>query len=32
MSDFHQNGVITTFHDLTRRSTASIEDELRGFA
>ena len=32
MSDFHQNGVITTFHDLSRRSTASIEEDLRGFA
>ncbi|ROS78004.1 glucosyl-3-phosphoglycerate synthase [Curtobacterium sp. PhB130] len=32
MSDFHQNGVITTFHDLSRRSAASIEDDLRRFA
>ena len=32
MSDFHQNGVITTFHDLGRRSTASLEEDLRGFA
>ncbi|MFT6772503.1 MAG: glucosyl-3-phosphoglycerate synthase [Paracoccaceae bacterium] len=32
MSDFHQNGVITTLHDFHRRSTADLESDLRGFS
>lgn len=32
MSDFFQNGVITTLHKLRERSIESIEDELHQFA
>ena len=32
MADFHQNGVITTLHNLNQRSLSSIEDELREFS
>jgi glucosyl-3-phosphoglycerate synthase len=32
MSDFHQNGVITTLHNLTRRPVEELEVELRIFA
>lgn len=32
MSDFYQNGVITNFHNLTRRSVASLEQEMVQFA
>lgn len=32
MSDFFQNGVITTLHNLNKRSIDSIEDELHEFS
>ena len=32
MSDFFQNGIITTLHNLSDRPIASLEDELCGFA
>ncbi|MEM1433190.1 MAG: glycosyl transferase [Pseudomonadota bacterium] len=32
MSDFFQNGIITTLHNLNGRPLPEIEDELRGFA
>lgn len=32
MSDFHQNGVITDFHNLTRRPVAALEKELVRFS
>lgn len=32
MSDFHQNGIITDFHNLTRRSVDELEADLVQFA
>ncbi|MDY7116864.1 glycosyl transferase [Halomonas sp. SSL-5] len=32
MSDFHQNGIITDFHNLTRRSVESLEADLLRFS
>ena len=32
MTDFYQNGVITTLHHLRHRSLQSIEDELVNFS
>ncbi|MGB0420666.1 MAG: glycosyl transferase [Limisphaerales bacterium] len=32
MTDFYQNGVITTLHNLRHRSLQSIEEELVGFS
>ncbi len=32
MSDFFQNGVITTFHKLGKSNLRKIEEELRGFS
>lgn len=32
MSDFYQNGIITNFHNLTRRSVADLEKELITFS
>jgi len=32
MGDFHQNGTITTLHNLTNRSTEELEKELEHFA
>ena len=32
MGDFHQNGVVTTLHNLTRRPIAEIEAELSKFS
>lgn len=32
MVDFHQNGIITTLHNLKQRSLESMEDELRQFS
>ncbi|MDR5859476.1 glycosyl transferase [Halomonas eurihalina] len=32
MSDFHQNGIITDFHNLTRRPVESLEADLVRFA
>jgi glucosyl-3-phosphoglycerate synthase len=32
MTDFLQNGVITTLHNLTRRPVEALESELRSFA
>lgn len=32
MSDFYQNGIITNFHNLTRRSLDDLERELLGFS
>ena len=32
MGDFYQNGVITTLHNLTRRSVDEMEDELLYFS
>ena len=32
MGDFHQNGVITTLHNLSKRSVETMEDELLGFS
>ena len=32
MSDFYQNGTITTLHNLTSRPVEEIEAELTGFS
>ena len=32
MADFHQNGIITTLHNLKQRNLESMEDELREFS
>ncbi|WP_353981451.1 glycosyl transferase [Salinicola endophyticus] len=32
MSDFYQNGIITNFHNLTRRSVEALENDLKGFS
>ncbi|GAA3961014.1 glycosyl transferase [Allohahella marinimesophila] len=32
MTDFYQNGVITTLHNLSNRSTEALESDLRRFA
>jgi glucosyl-3-phosphoglycerate synthase len=32
MGDFYQNGIITNFHNLTRRSVDDLERELTGFS
>ena len=32
MSDFHQNGVISTLHNLSTRSLDDIERELRDYS
>ena len=32
MADFHQNGIITTLHNLTNRSLANLEAELESFS
>ncbi len=32
MGDFHQNGVITTLHNLSNRSSSEMEQELLGFS
>ena len=32
MSDFHQNGVISTLHNLSSRSLDEIERELRDYS
>lgn len=32
MGDFHQNGKITTLHNLTQRPVADLDDELIGFS
>lgn len=32
MSDFYQNGVVTNFHNLTKRRTEDLEKELIGFS
>jgi glucosyl-3-phosphoglycerate synthase len=32
MGDFYQNGIITNFHNLTRRSVEDLERELVGFS
>lgn len=32
MSDFYQNGIITNFHNLTRRPVEDLERELVGFS
>ncbi len=32
MADFHQNGVVTTLHNLTRRPLAELESELKQFS
>lgn len=32
MGDFHQNGIITTLHNLGERSLADMEHELNGFS
>lgn len=32
MSDFYQNGIITTLHNLTERTHEELESELEGFA
>lgn len=32
MSDFHQNGIVTDFHNLTRRPLAELEDDLVRFS
>jgi len=32
MSDFYQNGILTNFHNLTRRPTEELEKELLGFS
>ena len=32
MSDFHQNGIITDFHNLTRRPLEALETDLVGFS
>ena len=32
MADFHQNGVVATLHDFSRRPVEALEADLRGFA
>ena len=32
MGDFHQNGVITTLHNLSSRSLEEMESELMAFS
>lgn len=32
MGDFYQNGIVTTLHNLSQRSTDSVESELLGFS
>lgn len=32
MADFHQNGIITTLHNLTNRHLADLEHDLQGFS
>jgi len=32
MADFHQNGIITTLHNLTHRHLADLEHDLLGFS
>lgn len=32
MADFHQNGIITTLHNLAQRPLQAMEDELRQFS
>lgn len=32
MADFHQNGIITTLHNLTHRHLADLENDLQGFS
>ncbi|WP_445621083.1 glycosyl transferase [Kushneria sp. Sum13] len=32
MSDFYQNGIITNFHNLTRRPLEALESDLLGFS
>ena len=32
MGDFHQNGIITTLHNLSRRPLEELESELVGFS
>ncbi|EAT10923.1 glycosyl transferase [Bermanella marisrubri] len=32
MADFHQNGIITTLHNLNQRPLEAMEDELRSFS
>ncbi len=32
MADFHQNGIITTLHNLTQRHLADLEQDLLGFS
>ncbi|MDG1475471.1 MAG: glycosyl transferase, partial [Porticoccaceae bacterium] len=32
MGDFHQNGIITTLHNLGKRSLSEMERELLGFS
>ena len=32
MADFYQNGLFTNFHDLSKRSTADLEQELIAFS
>ena len=31
MADFYQNGIVTTMHNLTRRSDQDLEEELKTF-
>ena len=32
MGDFHQSGIVTTLHNLTRRSLHELEAELTNFS
>ena len=32
MSDFHQNGVISTLHNLSNRTLSEIENELKEYS
>ena len=32
MSDFYQNGIVTNFHNLTRRSIEALENDLKQFS
>ena len=32
MGDFYQNGIVTTLHNLSQRSTDSVETELLKFS
>ena len=32
MSDFYQNGIVTTLHNLSSRPLQNVEDELERFA